>query len=92
MSVKQHYRALLTYLLSFSFASFAFAGMMGDGHRVSDGHLLFEVGGYRSTQGKTQDIAIQGLIGDQYVVSEKHRTNVIFGLRSVPGEMRQILS
>jgi hypothetical protein len=44
------------------------------------GHVLFEGGGYQSTQGEAQFIGINTLIGDQFNVSNRHDTNTIFGI------------
>lgn len=46
----------------------------------SDSHLLFQLGGYTSREGKTQDINISGLIGDRYTVKHSADNNALFGL------------
>ena len=47
---------------------------------IKQGHYLFEIGAFRSTQGKTQNILIQGLIGDRFNVIHQNSTNALFGL------------
>ncbi len=47
---------------------------------LTQGHLAFELGGYRGTQGNTQHINIQGLIGDTFTVDNRHYNNLITGL------------
>lgn len=47
---------------------------------LKEGHYLFEVGAYSSTQSKTKTIYIQGLIGDRYNTTDQHDSNALFGL------------
>lgn len=44
------------------------------------GHFNAQVGGFVSSQGKTQNIYIQGLLGDQYRVTKHNDGNALFGL------------
>lgn len=44
------------------------------------GHVVFQAGGYWSTQGKKQHINIQGLIGDEFTVTDNHSSNGLVGL------------
>ncbi|OCH99129.1 hypothetical protein A8135_07680 [Legionella jamestowniensis] len=43
-------------------------------------HLVFQVGGYWSSQGKAQHINIDGLIGNDYTVTKHHDSNGLVGL------------
>lgn len=47
---------------------------------VKDNHTVLSLGGFRSTQGKSQFIGINGLIGNQYIVNQNHDYQAILGL------------
>lgn len=51
-----------------------------DAFALNPGHFILEAGGYRSTQGKGQQINIEGLIGDHFNVTSRHDTNGLIGL------------
>jgi len=44
------------------------------------GHVVVQLGGYYSTQDKTQHVDIEDLIGDDFTVSDNHRVNGLIGL------------
>ena len=44
------------------------------------GHLLFEGGGYYSTQGQSQNVGIATLIGDTFTVTNRNDWGSIFGV------------
>lgn len=44
------------------------------------GHLVFQLGNYRGSQGNTQHINIQDLIGDTFTVNDHHYNNALIGL------------
>lgn len=56
---------------------------------MNPGHFLFELGGYNSTQGREQDIAIEGLIGDRFTLTDRHDVNALFGLGYFLNGMKQ---
>lgn len=61
--------SMLCMLSSYSFAL-----------NLKDRHIVLELGGFRSTQGKSQFIGIDGLIGNNYSVTQHHDYNVLLGL------------
>ena len=44
------------------------------------GHAVVQLGGYWSTQGKSQHINIEGLVGDHFTVSKRHSSSGLVGL------------
>ena len=49
-------------------------------YTIPRGHILFEGGGYYSTQGQSQDVGIATLIGDTFTVTNRNDWGSIFGV------------
>lgn len=47
---------------------------------IKEGHPMFHLGGFISTQGKAKNIDINGLVGDYFSVDRHNDANVLFGL------------
>lgn len=47
---------------------------------LNNPHTFFELGGFRSTQGKSQFIGINGLVGNSYIIHKNHDYNALLGL------------
>lgn len=69
---KSLYLSLFTAVLATSTQGYAFD--------IKQGHILAEVGAFRSAQGQTQTINISGLIGDRFWARDRHDANALLGL------------
>lgn len=47
---------------------------------LKQGHIVGQLGGFWSIQGKTQHVDINSLIGDNFTISSKHPNNVLLGI------------
>lgn len=66
-------RRILSFIALFVAASQVFA------FNLKQGHPVFQVGGFVSNQGQTQNIGIQDLIGDIYTVTDHQDHNALVG-------------
>lgn len=48
--------------------------------KTSKGYWVFQLGGFKSSQGEAQFVGIDGLIGNEYTVSQHHDYNILLGV------------
>lgn len=75
---RENVAASIKKLLSSSL--FLFASTQAFSLDLPQGHPLFQVGAYFSSQGKSQDVSIQDLIGDNFSITRNNDNNVLWGI------------
>lgn len=75
--MSQNTRLLLQMMIMFLFCIISLCSFALN---LTDKHVVVELGGFQSTQGKSQFIGINGLVGNDYLVTHCHDYNALAGL------------